>query len=63
MEGKHQVSVPCWLVVVLTVIFPQGSGSTISRAMALNMGMLASFDQAKEMLDKRMSPGWTPTLM
>lgn len=41
----------------------RGSGPTVSRAMALNMGMLASFDQSKEMLDTRIGPGWTSTLL
>lgn len=40
----------------------RGATPTVARAMALNMGMLASFDQSKEMLDARFGPGWGPTL-
>ena len=39
----------------------RGSGPTICRAMALNMGMLASFDQAKEIFDTSMGPSWAST--
>lgn len=41
----------------------RGSGPTVFRAMALNMGMLASFDQAKELLQQRFGAGWTSTLL
>ncbi|XP_055388429.1 uncharacterized protein LOC129616994 [Condylostylus longicornis] len=40
----------------------RGCTPTVARAMALNMGMLASFDQSKEMLEKRFGPGWGATL-
>jgi solute carrier family 25 oxoglutarate transporter 11 len=40
----------------------KGSSPTVVRAMALNMGMLATFDQAKEILGQSIGPGWTATL-
>ena len=40
----------------------KGSTPTVTRAMALNMGMLATFDQAKETLNEKIGPGYTATL-
>jgi len=40
----------------------RGSSPTVVRAMSLNMGMLATFDQAKETFAASMGPGWTATL-
>jgi solute carrier family 25 oxoglutarate transporter 11 len=40
----------------------KGSMPTITRAMALNMGMLATFDQGKEFLSGKIGAGWTATL-
>jgi solute carrier family 25 (mitochondrial oxoglutarate transporter), member 11 len=40
----------------------KGSLPTITRAMALNMGMLASFEQAKETFNAKIGPGWTASL-
>ena len=40
----------------------KGSTPTVVRAMALNMGMLATFDQAKEYLVGQIGAGWTATL-
>ena len=40
----------------------KGSLPTVVRAMALNMGMLATFDQAKEVLAGSIGQGWTATL-
>ena len=40
----------------------KGSTPTVVRAMALNMGMLATFDQAKEYLAGQIGSGWTATL-
>ncbi|EPT28713.1 2-oxoglutarate/malate translocase OMT [Toxoplasma gondii TgCatPRC2] len=40
----------------------RGSTPTVLRAMALNMGMLASNDQAKELLEPAFGKGWTTTL-
>lgn len=41
----------------------KGSMPTVTRAMALNMGMLATFDQAKEVLNAKMgSAGYSATL-
>ncbi|PFH38440.1 2-oxoglutarate/malate translocase OMT [Besnoitia besnoiti] len=40
----------------------RGSTPTVLRAMALNMGMLASNDQAKELLEPSFGKGWATTL-
>lgn len=40
----------------------KGSLPTVVRAMSLNMGMLATFDQMKEVLAHRIGEGWTATL-
>ena len=40
----------------------KGSMPTVTRAMALNMGMLATFDQGKEYFSARFGEGWTATL-
>ena len=40
----------------------RGSTPTVTRAMALNMGMLATFDQAKEILNAKIGAGYTATL-
>ena len=40
----------------------KGSLPTVVRAMSLNMGMLATFDQAKEFLAGPLGVGWTSTL-
>jgi solute carrier family 25 (mitochondrial oxoglutarate transporter), member 11 len=40
----------------------RGSLPTVVRAMSLNMGMLATFDQAKEYLAGPLGAGWTCTL-
>lgn len=40
----------------------KGSMPTATRAMALNMGMLATFDQGKEYFSAKFGPGWTATL-
>jgi solute carrier family 25 oxoglutarate transporter 11 len=40
----------------------KGSMPTVTRAMALNMGMLATFDQAKEYFSGQLGEGWTATL-
>ena len=41
----------------------KGAGPTVVRAMALNMGMLASYDQSIEFFRDSMSFGDIPTLM
>lgn len=40
----------------------RGSFPTVLRAMSLNMGMLATNDQCKEMLAPKLGHGWTTTL-
>jgi len=40
----------------------KGCGPTVVRAMALNLGMLASYDQAKESLEKSWGKGYAATL-
>lgn len=40
----------------------KGSMPTVTRAMALNMGMLATFDQGKEYFSAKFGEGWTATL-
>ena len=40
----------------------RGSLPTITRAMALNLGMLATFDQAKEYFSGAIGPGWGANL-
>ncbi|KAF4654374.1 hypothetical protein FOZ61_008314 [Perkinsus olseni] len=40
----------------------KGSLPTVTRAMALNVGMLATFDQGKEYFSHLMGPGWGATL-
>ena len=40
----------------------KGSLPTVTRAMSLNMGMLATFDQAKEYFAGKMGEGWKATL-
>ncbi len=40
----------------------KGSLPTVARAMSLNMGMLASFDQVKEYLAGPLGAGWSATL-
>jgi len=40
----------------------RGATPTVLRAMALNMGMLASFDQSKEMISSKVGEGWIATL-
>jgi solute carrier family 25 oxoglutarate transporter 11 len=40
----------------------KGSMPTVTRAMALNMGMLATFDQGKEYFSGKFGEGWTATL-
>lgn len=40
----------------------KGCGPTVVRAMALNMGMLASYDQTKEALVEKVGPGATANL-
>jgi solute carrier family 25 oxoglutarate transporter 11 len=40
----------------------KGSTPTVTRAMALNMGMLATFDQGKEYFATKFGEGWTATL-
>jgi solute carrier family 25 (mitochondrial oxoglutarate transporter), member 11 len=50
-------------IQIFNFFFLKGSGPTVFRAMALNMGMLASFDQAKELLQQRFGAGWTSTLL
>lgn len=40
----------------------KGSLPTVTRAMALNLGMLATFDQAKEYFGKIMGAGWSASL-
>ncbi|KAF4653302.1 hypothetical protein FOL47_010601 [Perkinsus chesapeaki] len=40
----------------------KGSLPTVTRAMALNVGMLATFDQGKEYFSHVMGPGWAATL-
>uniref|UniRef100_A0A0G4FZT9 Mitochondrial 2-oxoglutarate/malate carrier protein n=1 Tax=Chromera velia CCMP2878 TaxID=1169474 RepID=A0A0G4FZT9_9ALVE len=40
----------------------KGCAPTVYRAMALNLGMLASYDQAKEMLTKSVGPGMVTNL-
>lgn len=41
----------------------RGSTPTVFRAMALNMGMLASYDQSKEILSAHYGKGWTTNLL
>eukprot|EP00922_Rhytidocystis_sp_ex-Travisia-forbesii_P015947 GHVS01023751.1.p2 GENE.GHVS01023751.1~~GHVS01023751.1.p2 ORF type:complete len:306 (-),score=18.73 GHVS01023751.1:276-1193(-) len=41
----------------------RGSTPTVLRAMSLNMGMLASYDQAKETLAHRLGEGWGTSLI
>jgi len=41
----------------------KGAGPTVVRAMALNLGMLASFDQSKEYFDSTIGKGWTSTFI
>jgi len=41
----------------------KGAGPTVVRAMALNLGMLASFDQSKEYFAKSFGNGWTTSFL
>eukprot|EP00918_Siedleckia_nematoides_P076857 GHVU01167988.1.p1 GENE.GHVU01167988.1~~GHVU01167988.1.p1 ORF type:complete len:290 (+),score=40.41 GHVU01167988.1:266-1135(+) len=36
----------------------RGTGPTVARACAINLGMLTTYDQAKEMLQPRLGDGW-----